>query len=958
MKHRFHLAILTLLQLIIIVWADSISAQSNNLWLNKGKFEFYFDSLGKLQYIFNRPNENAIGGDFAISDFNGSPLLSHYKDIYSNYSIFNINDKNEILNTKFNDSVFEGIGTSRVLLSIDTQNLCFLSLKHSLNTGKRVGNKVFTSILYRSNNTPGGFYVKNNSLFVENTLPDSILDVGYCRNKSSDIIIIFRTLRYFYSSILKNSGKIELMDSLYYPIDGQFPDSLDYLVNSKKNIRCFIAVSNLGRQVAFTTAYSRYGKSSLGVHNSLYCLNNDFFIMDFDKETGKFGYPKLIDNSRWHCLINPMDKITEHSAIRYSPNDSFLYIGERIWPIDFKSGRYEIKYDGSCRIRQIEIGTVVSKELFARTTDNSSIFSKNSPFFLIHNGEIAFAYRSASKNSTFLYGIKNINGQNPIVNNGSFIPDSLELYGLRYNDHLYSYLRSIVKISYDCSAHVRLINRSQYWAGFSDYKWIVQNQDGGEDYYIGKEPPELTYTKNGSYYFKLFGYSPKHNGYGEWYIDTIRIDIPPKPISSFFAMDTLVCRYSAARFINFSYSKDTISNSFTWHFGDGSTSNEKAPQHVYTKIGTYSVSLFYSNGYCDSTIVKNQYIRVIEAPKPGFQIESKQGCSPFLAHIKDTVKLNVKSKHYYFSDRDTWVNISNGQFDIYHQFNSKGKYRIVQKLIGFSGCIIQNDSVWVNVTKGLTSKDSLDVWNSTISNQMTPLIYWKPLKGALIYKVFRNSQIVGNTTDTFFYDKLNYEKESIYYVVGIDSCGTSSSFRLIGKPILLSGEILGNNEFSIINFTKYFDWGSCEPVYRIQKLDQGVWRNVSTQNDTTRFIDKEFLVNKEIQACYRIEAYEHCNNRISHSNEICVPYIPTIYIPTSFSPNGDGINDTFEPKVFGIKSYKITVFNQWGGLVEDLPLNMSWDGTNSQQGVYLVKIEYVLNTGIKQWQNVTVTLIK
>ncbi|HRD40555.1 MAG TPA: gliding motility-associated C-terminal domain-containing protein, partial [Bacteroidia bacterium] len=37
-----------------------------------------------------------------------------------------------------------------------------------------------------------------------------------------------------------------------------------------------------------------------------------------------------------------------------------------------------------------------------------------------------------------------------------------------------------------------------------------------------------------------------------------------------------------------------------------------------------------------------------------------------------------------------------------------------------------------------------------------------------------------------------------------------------------------------------------------------------------------------------------------------------IYIPNAFTPNGDGLNDFFQPKGFGIKDYELEIFDRWG----------------------------------------------
>ncbi|MBS1733856.1 MAG: gliding motility-associated C-terminal domain-containing protein, partial [Bacteroidetes bacterium] len=60
---------------------------------------------------------------------------------------------------------------------------------------------------------------------------------------------------------------------------------------------------------------------------------------------------------------------------------------------------------------------------------------------------------------------------------------------------------------------------------------------------------------------------------------------------------------------------------------------------------------------------------------------------------------------------------------------------------------------------------------------------------------------------------------------------------------------------------------------------------------------------------------------------------PTFYVPTAFSPNGDGLNDIFRPTAVGISSLDyFRVFNRYGELVfETSDLNKGWDGTYKGQ---------------------------
>ena len=54
----------------------------------------------------------------------------------------------------------------------------------------------------------------------------------------------------------------------------------------------------------------------------------------------------------------------------------------------------------------------------------------------------------------------------------------------------------------------------------------------------------------------------------------------------------------------------------------------------------------------------------------------------------------------------------------------------------------------------------------------------------------------------------------------------------------------------------------------------------------------------------------------------------TLYVPNTFTPNSDGINDFFEIKGEEINTFEIWIFNRWGELIYNTK-NMSnyWDGT-------------------------------
>jgi gliding motility-associated-like protein len=78
----------------------------------------------------------------------------------------------------------------------------------------------------------------------------------------------------------------------------------------------------------------------------------------------------------------------------------------------------------------------------------------------------------------------------------------------------------------------------------------------------------------------------------------------------------------------------------------------------------------------------------------------------------------------------------------------------------------------------------------------------------------------------------------------------------------------------------------------------------------------------------------------SVSNYVFVDPFYTFYIPTAFTPNGDGVNDIFE--IYGqyIGEYNITIFDRWGKQVfQDASYErIKWDARDVPDGVYVYAI--------------------
>ena len=57
------------------------------------------------------------------------------------------------------------------------------------------------------------------------------------------------------------------------------------------------------------------------------------------------------------------------------------------------------------------------------------------------------------------------------------------------------------------------------------------------------------------------------------------------------------------------------------------------------------------------------------------------------------------------------------------------------------------------------------------------------------------------------------------------------------------------------------------------------------------------------------------------------------FVPNSFTPNGDNINDVFKPVMSGFINYTLTVYNRWGEVVYNgNELDKGWFGDKNGDG--------------------------
>ncbi|MGB9835676.1 MAG: PKD domain-containing protein, partial [Candidatus Saccharicenans sp.] len=113
--------------------------------------------------------------------------------------------------------------------------------------------------------------------------------------------------------------------------------------------------------------------------------------------------------------------------------------------------------------------------------------------------------------------------------------------------------------------------------------------------------------------------------------------------------------------------------SWNWNFGDGGTSSEKNPKHIYTKSGTYNITLEVSNGAVTKNTVKQ--ITVVSSLIPDFSYSPDQPEVGQSVQFVDVTVGNPVNWAWDFGDGD-----SSTLRNPIHVYNQPGLYKVTLKV--------------------------------------------------------------------------------------------------------------------------------------------------------------------------------------------------------------------------------------------------------------------------------------
>ncbi len=248
---------------------------------------------------------------------------------------------------------------------------------------------------------------------------------------------------------------------------------------------------------------------------------------------------------------------------------------------------------------------------------------------------------------------------------------------------------------------------------------------------------------------------------------------------------------------------------------------------------------------------------------------------------------------------------------------------------------------------------------------------WAPTAPVDFYQIFRSENngdfmMIAKGTSLPYIDKnlRPQVNKHCYYIVYQNTCGNQSPVSVTACAIMLAGTNVDNKSFDL-NWTAYLGWENGVSDYELEIMDETgvlVGPPISLGNTSTSYQDP-ITQNRQISQ-YRIVAISNDSFPLrSYSNIIMVDIPLQVFVPNSFTPNNDGLNDTFTAKGLFIKEYSMEIYSRWGELLyHTKDLELGWNGVYKgsliPEDTYVYKIRATDPRGRSITKNGTVHLLR
>lgn len=415
---------------------------------------------------------------------------------------------------------------------------------------------------------------------------------------------------------------------------------------------------------------------------------------------------------------------------------------------------------------------------------------------------------------------------------------------------------------------------------------------------------------------------------------TAQITVHPTPVGSFTFSD--ICLYDTAFFTNTSTIASGSINSNNWSFGDNTDSFAENPSHLYINDGTYIVQLVTtSNAGCTDTL--EQEIEIFPVPNTDFLIDDLCEYDTIILDNNSSIGGNDSIVQWNWNIAGDILTEKNPQYS----FGYAGDIAVSLKTISSNGCVDSLlDTLTVNAKPeaflfaneyaGCEPFNVLFTDSSNVENDSIVTYVWQFGDGAS-----------SSGTNQISY---TYQNEGMYSVT-LTVVSSAGCQKTVTYDSIIEVYPKPNGSFiATPTTTTIFD-----PLISFKDLTQNscswFWDFDNSVTSTQQNPKYSFLEVGTYNVQLVVTECEHgCSDTVIHQIEISSDH--SIFIPSAFTPDGDGKNDVFFPKGRGIEGYKMYIYDRWGKQIYVTDsLEGGWEGVNIATqslyppGVYVYLIE-------------------
>ena len=451
---------------------------------------------------------------------------------------------------------------------------------------------------------------------------------------------------------------------------------------------------------------------------------------------------------------------------------------------------------------------------------------------------------------------------------------------------------------------------------------------------------------------------------------TKQITVHPSPITNFSINDSTQCLDSNNfDFTNLSMISDGTM-SYKWIIDTTELLTFEPSNLQLKKWGKFPITLIVnSDQNCSDTANQNIYVY----PMPVAAFIYLNNCVEDTMWFYDSSLVDSgKITQWFWDFKNGNTSANQNPWTIYYDTGQKSVTLISTSDFGCASDTTQYFTLESKVSAPIIER-------ATVENDEHILVEWKKPDEGIPKSYHLERSDDGNWWDYLsdedqsifsFEDYMVYpDIQSYYYRLSVtDSCDYTGEYSNNGKSILL--QVDTSEAYPKLVWSAYEEWAQGVAGYAVQVAgssslvtrDLVYQRVTSNEQLVSSFTDSLTKLNS-VYYCYRVIAYRNYDSLQSVSNIVCIPTELRLFVPNSFTPNGDGINDIFLPKGIFVSEYNLQIFNRWGEkLFESDDLNKGWDGSFKnkvcQLGTYYYQIRGKGANGKSEVHNGTVQLLK